>query len=63
MTKRKYTKGKQIRSISELDNYNDFIYIRGKIWHPGWWQNLKYKTLLCYIDQGNVWLAESIRRK
>lgn len=63
MTKRKYTKGKQVRSISELDNYNDFIYIGSKIWHPGWWKSLQYGYLSRIIKMGNVWLAESIRRK
>lgn len=62
MTKRKYEKGKRVKDIVELGNAY-FIYIGNKIWHPAWWQNLQYKTLLCYIDQGNVWLAESIRRK
>lgn len=61
MTKRKYTKGKQVRSIIELE-LADFIYIHDKIWHKAWWQSLQYGYLKRQIEQGNVWLAEKIRR-
>lgn len=62
MSKKKYEKGKQVKNISELENA-DFIYIGNKIWHPGWWKSLQYRFLEIQIAQGNVWLANNIRRK
>jgi hypothetical protein len=62
MSKRKYEKGKQVKSIVDLENA-DFIYIHNKIWHQGWWKSLQYRFLENQIEQGNVWLANNIRRK
>lgn len=59
MSKRKYEKGKQVKSIKELDSMY-FIYIRNKIWHPAWWNSLQYGYLERQIKAGNVWIADRI---
>lgn len=61
MSRRKYQKSKQVKNISQLEN-EEFIYIRDKIWHKGWWQSLQYGYLMRCIKNGDVWLAEKIRR-
>lgn len=61
MSRRKYQKSKQVKNINQLEN-EEFIYIRDKIWHPGWWQSLQYGYLMRCINNGDVWLAEKIRR-
>ena len=60
MTKRLYCKGVRVVNIAELSQYNGFLYIRDKIWHPGWWQNLTYSTLKRFINQNIVYYADKI---
>ena len=60
MTKRKYCKGDLVVNIAELSNYHEFLYIGNKIWHPGWWGNLQYKTLNNFIRAKRVWFADKI---
>ena len=63
MTKRKYCKGVRVVNIAELSNYHGFLYIRDKIWHPGWWSNLQYNKLDMYIRENIVYYAEKIGGK
>ena len=60
MTKRLYCKGVRVVNIAELSQYNGFLYIREKIWHPAWWQNLQYIRLKMYINQNIVYYADKI---
>lgn len=60
MTKRLYYKGEKVVNIAELSKYNGFLYIRDKIWHPAWWQNLQFKVLVKYIKQNIVYYADKI---
>lgn len=60
MTKRLYCKGVRVVNIAELSQYNGFLYIRDKIWHPAWWQNLQYTRLKMYINQNIVYYADKI---
>ena len=60
MTKRLYCKGVRVVNIAELSQYNEFLYIRDKIWHPAWWQNLSYSTLKRFINQNIVYYADKI---
>ena len=63
MTKRKYCKGVRVVNIAELSNYHGFLYIRDKIWHPGWWSNLQYNKLDMYIRENIVYYAEKKNRR
>lgn len=63
MTKRLYCKGVRVVNIAELSEYNGFLYIRNKIWHPAWWQNLQYGVLARYIKQNIVYYAEKVGGK
>lgn len=58
MSKRIYTKGVRVVNIAELSKYKGFLYIRDKIWHPAWWQNLQYKLLDRYIKENRVYYAD-----
>lgn len=60
MTKRLYCKGVRVVNIAELSQYNGFLYIRDKIWHPAWWQNLQYYRLKLYIKENIVYYADKI---
>ena len=60
LTKRLYCKGVRVVNIAELSQYNGFLYIRDKIWHPAWWQNLQYIRLKMYINQNIVYYADKI---
>ena len=60
MTKRLYCKGVRVVNIAELSQYNGFLYIRDKIWHPAWWQNLQYIRLKMYIKENIVYYADKI---
>lgn len=63
MTKRLYCKGVRVVNIAELSKYKGFLYIRDKIWHPAWWQNLQYGVLARYIKQNIVYYAEKVGDK
>lgn len=60
MTKRLYCKGERVVNIAELSKYNGFLYIKHKIWHPAWWQNLQFKVLVRYIKENIVYYADKI---
>ena len=60
MTKRKYCKGDLVVNIAELSNYNGFLYIGNKIWHPGWWGSLQYRHLQQCIRNKDVYFADKI---
>lgn len=63
MTKRKYTKGKLIKNIAQLGLHDDYIYIRNKLWHPGWWQSLQFGYLKREINQDVVYFADRIKEE
>jgi len=60
LTKRLYCKGARVVNIAELSQYNGFLYIRDKIWHPAWWQNLQFHLLVRYIKENIVYYADKI---
>ena len=61
MYKRKYEKGNKVEKMSELENAH-FLYIAGKLYHPGWWQSMQYGYLERQIRKGAVFFARYIGR-
>lgn len=58
-SKRKYQPGEVITSLDELAA-QEFIYIRHKIYHCGWWQSLQFNFLKCHMDAGYIRKAERV---
>lgn len=55
--RRKYAPGKEILSLDELAE-QEFIYIRQKIYHRGWWQSLQFSFIKRHLDAGYIRKAE-----
>ena len=56
-SKQKYHPGEQITSLDELAN-QEFVYIRDKIYHRGWWQSLQFSYVKRHMDGGYIRKAE-----
>lgn len=57
--KRKYKKGKQIKSLDELSK-QEFIYFFDKITHRGWFGSWQFRLAQRYINRGWLFKAEKI---
>ena len=57
MYKRKYKKGKQIKSLDELSKQN-FIYFFDKVTHCGWFGSWQFRLAQSYINRGCLFKAE-----
>ena len=58
-SKRKYTPGEVIASLDELAE-QEFVYIRSKIYHRGWWQSLQFGFVKLHLDAGYIRKAERV---
>jgi hypothetical protein len=58
-SKRKYKPGEVISSLDELAS-QEFIYIRHKIYHRGWWQSLQFHFVKRHMDAGFIRKAERV---
>ena len=56
-SKRKYSPGEVIVSLDELAA-QEFVYIRDKIYHRGWWQSLQFSFIKRSLDAGCIRKAE-----
>ena len=55
MTKKKYKPGKEIKTIQDFVSAlerDNFIYIRGKIYHSGWIQSFTLRYVIGCINAG-----------
>ncbi len=55
--KRKYQKGGAINSLDEIAK-QDFVYIKDKIYHAGWFMSLQFSYIKRHMDAGYVFKAE-----
>lgn len=59
MSKRLYKKGEKITSLDELMT-QEFVYMRHKITHKGWFSSWQIRWMKNWIDLGWVYKAEKI---
>lgn len=62
-SKQQYRCGNTLTTMQALEDFiseNQFVYIRGKIYHIGWVMSLQYMTIRRYIKSGVV--KEAIRK-
>ena len=59
MSKRLYQKGEKITSLDEL-MAQEFVYLRHKITHKGWFSNWRIRSMKNWIDLGWVCKAEKV---
>ena len=57
--KRKYQPGNAISSLDELAS-QELVYIRGKIYHCGWWASMQFRLVKRLMDDGHIRKAERI---
>lgn len=57
--KRKYKKGKRIKSLDELSK-QEFIYFFDKITHQGWFGSWQVRLAQSYIKRGYLFRAEKV---
>ena len=57
MSKKKYKKGKQIRTIEELEQ-QEFIYWQGKVYHYGFWGSWQYRWVIDRLKCGQFFTVE-----
>lgn len=55
----KYQQGKQITTLDELVKY-EFIYLRHKVYHAGWWKSWQFRDIEQLLRQGKLYKAERI---
>lgn len=58
-SKRKYQPGDVITSLDDLEE-QEFVYIRHKIYHRGWWQSLQFHLVKRDMDAGHIRKAERV---
>lgn len=58
--KRKYKRGKQITSLTELSK-QEFIYFYDKITHRGWFMSWQLRMTQSFIDRGVLYRADRIK--
>lgn len=54
---RRYKKGCAIYSLDEIAK-QDFVYIKDKIYHAGWFMSLQLSYIKRHMDAGYVFKAE-----
>lgn len=59
MSKRLYQKGEKITSLDELMK-QEFVYMRHKITHKGWFFSWQIRLMKNWIDLGWIYKAEKI---
>ena len=57
--KRKYKKGKPIKSLAELYQ-QEFIYFQHKITHRGWFGSWQLSLAQSYINRGFLYRADKV---
>jgi len=61
MTKRKYRKGNKLSLVAAvaLIDAKQFIYVRDKVYHPGWSSSWPIRKLICDVNRG--WVTEALK--
>lgn len=59
---KKYIKGEKITSLTEIATA-DFIIVRDKTYHKGWFQSWRLRDLLRLINSGNVYEAIPLKNR
>lgn len=61
----KNSKYKKVKKITTLDELNDleFISVRGKVYHHGWYGSWQFRMIQNLVDRGLVYKVELRKRE
>ena len=65
MYKKKYQKGRIIKSIGQLENLLEqeaWIYYRHQPYHPGWVESWTYRFIRIAIEKQQLFIADKYRK-
>lgn len=54
---RRYEKGERIKSLDELNNCGNYVYVCDRLTHIGWLVSMQFRTVQGFFDKGFIYRA------